>query len=160
MFCPFSWHESFIHFDTVGLDLGDECIFTCTAAKMFCWNPPDEYFVRANTPPLMLEWCLGSLWRNTDMNPPQEVVRSPRQQPQPDSFFFTPLPEAAKQWNKVGWGRNLGMWETMRWQNHVRNSSRAPLEQAAGECSEQGEHPSFNQTTWGQPSMSYLGVLE
>lgn len=71
------------------------------------------------------------------MNPPQEVVRSPRQQPQTDwGFFFFPLPRRclkhqSSETELVG-GKSTDTWETMRWQNHVRNNSRASLERSAG----------------------------
>lgn len=120
-----SCHESFIHLDTVGPGLGDKCIFKRKAAKMLCWNFAPWIFCEGRQQPrLQLECCRGSLWRNTDMNPPQEVVRSPRQQPQPGCFFASPLPEAPKQWNSwVG-----EKWETMWWQTPVRRNRRATFE--------------------------------
>lgn len=95
-----SRHESFIYLDTVGPGLGAKCIFKRKAAKMLRWNFAPWIFREGRLQPrLQMERCRGSLWRNTDMNPPQEVVRSPRQQPQPGCFFASPLPEAPKQWN-------------------------------------------------------------
>lgn len=120
-----SRHESFIYLDTVGPGLGDKCIFKRKAAKMLRWNFAPWIFREGRLQPrLQLERCRGSLWRNTDMNPPQEVVRSPRQQPQPGCFFASPLPEAPKQWNSwVG-----EKWETMWWQTPVRRNRRAAFE--------------------------------
>lgn len=57
--CSFSCHESFIHFNTVGLGLGDECIFMRKAAKMLCWNFPPWIFCEGkHTTPLagVLPW--------------------------------------------------------------------------------------------------------
>lgn len=120
-----SCHESFIHLDTVGPGLGDKCIFKRKAAKMLCWNFAPWIFCEGRQQPhLQLECCRGSLWRNTDMNPPQELVRSPRQQPQPGCFFASPLPEAPEQWNSwVG-----EKWETMWWQAPVRRNRGATFE--------------------------------
>lgn len=117
----------------MGLGLGDECILTHKAAKMFCWNSPPWIFCKGkHTTPLAESAALDHFEET------QTWIHPRRWLDHPDNILSQTVLSLPAAWStevvktELGGGRCMAMWATMRWQNLVRFNSRATLEDSAG----------------------------